>query len=480
MDMSPEEMGLAHEATLLSQKPILFNANPQSLTEEADSIAKTAIDIWDKIVSSTKADESSFHTVLLPVIEDENHRLSRSRILCFYASTSPDVEIREASRKAQQILDDLENTLYARQDMFDRFDALLAGAPALDAETAHYLRRCHAKFLRQGAHLRGGAKEELQRLQERMSNLERICRKNLVEDKAGLWLSPAELDGVSKDLIATLRRGKDENEGKLWVTTKIPHAQAVLTDAVSESTRRRIFTLRSNRMLENVSPFRELVLCRDKLARLLGYANYASLMASGKMVETTEVVSSFLENLRRQLVPKGADEVEGLSFVKRDFCEANGLPFDGNLYYWDRPFFTRLADEKQHVIDHGLVSQYFEIGHVLRCLLSIYEHLFDVKFEELDGLHREALWGNEAGSMVWHEDVKLFALRDLRDGNACLGYIYFDLYPRDGKFTHAGSYLLAPVSLSARLTRWQTQADMLNRDIADRMAPAPYLQQLWS
>lgn len=64
-------------------------------------------------------------------------------------------------------------------------------------------------------------------------------------------------------------------------------------------------------------------------------------------------------------------------------------------------------------------------------MLEIYETVLSVKFSEIQHDHS-----------IWHPDVGLFHVTDMRSGHdhASLGYFYLDLFPRDGKYTHAACF----------------------------------------
>ena len=91
------------------------------------------------------------------------------------------------------------------------------------------------------------------------------------------------------------------------------------------------------------------------------------------------------------------------------------------------------------------MSEYFELNTTLQRLLHIYEHIFGVKLVPVESVTGTLL----DRKLIWHEDVRMFSAWDTDQPEPdFLGYAYLDLFPREGKFTHAGHYALQRVSSS--------------------------------
>lgn len=76
--------------------------------------------------------------------------------------------------------------------------------------------------------------------------------------------------------------------------------------------------------------------------------------------------------------------------------------------------------------------------------MEIYSSLFGLRFVEIakDGF---SLFGNDHVT-TWHDDVSLYRVWNYdTHGGGFLGYLYFDLFPRQNKYNHAGHYGLIPV-----------------------------------
>jgi metallopeptidase MepB len=449
--------------------PPLFNETPESLIKHAEEIVKETRRVWDAVVSTITPQTATLENVIFPTIRDENDRLPKSRLLRFYNSTSPTLELREASRKADQLLSDLTMDLYARNDMYQLVVAVLKRNQETDSETQNYLYNHHRRFLASGVHLPFEEHEVFQEGWKRINDITRECKKNLGEDVSGLWLGPHELEGVSPDFIQQLEKGDGQNTGKLWVSTKRPHFEKVIKQAVHEATRKRVFITNANRMLQNEALLRELIPLRHRMALLLGYKDHATFKIAHKMVKTPEVVNSFLDDLKTNLVPAGKREVDGLIETKLKYNQKHNLPHDPSLYYWDRDFYTRIRDEESKSIDLTSVLEYFELDNSLARLMEIYEYIFSIKFLRITEEIGEKICGDNYQYISWHDDVKPFMLWDTRGDHKFLGYLYYDLHPREGKFTHAGHYMLELVSQSGVKLHIISFSHDITRDIQKRM-----------
>ena len=94
------------------------------------------------------------------------------------------------------------------------------------------------------------------------------------------------------------------------------------------------------------------------------------------------------------------------------------------------------------------IAEYYPLERVLSGVFDIYSHIFGIRFNQISTDQDDELTNADWNAMVWQEDVKLYAIwNDEDEGGEFLGYLYFDLHPRDGKYNHAGHYLPSPVSI---------------------------------
>lgn len=405
-------------------------------------------DVQDSIVKEFTRDTANFKNTLLPVALDDNKMAIESHIIGFYQAVSTDQALRDASTEAEKMLDDFGIESSMREDVFNLVDAVMQKKESLDPESQRLLEKDHKSYIRNGLGVPAGPKRDrFKEIKKRLSEISIIFQKNLNEEQGGIWFTPEELEGVPEDLVASLKKGEGENAGKVWLTFKYPDLFPTLKYANNAQTRQRLFVDNENKCNQNVPLFREAILLRDEAARILGYKNHAEFRIEDKMAKTPKTVDDFLGDLRERLAPGGKKEIEKLLELKKQDLKDRGLDNkDSHYFLWDHRYYDRLMLEKDFSLDQQKIAEYFPLSTTIEGMLKIFEELFGLVFIEIVGKDRDALAdGGKGSDIVWHEDVQVFSVWDDEgEGSGFVGYLYLDLFPRDGKYGHAANFNLQP------------------------------------
>ncbi|KAH8896016.1 zincin [Thozetella sp. PMI_491] len=427
------------------QGPLLFNMTPSSISEETQKLISDREHLWNEIIGKITPDTATVENTLLPIVHFENHLLIRRRAIRFYLSTSPLKELRDASKEADRAFLKSDIDLWFRDDLFKLLDAIKTqqGGSISPPELDHYLTKFHWDFVVNGCALEGSSREEYRKEKQRVFDMERQFRANMDEGKAGIWLSLEELEGMPAEFVDKQKRGEGEHEGLLWVSLRVSVTDKVLKYAKREATRRKVLTADHNKLPQNVALHHDLVVTRDKLARMIGFSSHMAMKTADRMIQNPETVAKLMDQLRPNLVARGKEEIDRLLKLKEAEPATVGDVDKHSLFYWDTSYYDRIADERENSVDIKSATEYFEVWTTLKHLMAIYEHIFDIKFEEMTEERARSLLDGDVENLIWQEDVRAFLLWDMKS-ESFLGYMYFDLFPRSDKYSHAGHYGLQP------------------------------------
>lgn len=183
------------------------------------------------------------------------------------------------------------------------------------------------------------------------------------------------------------------------------------------------------------------------------------------MVKTGDNADKFLDDVAGKLRSLGLRNKENLLALKKAEHELTGQPFDGELYYWDTSYYKLQFVKKTLDLDSELIKEHFPVSVVVPSILSIYQKLLSVRFEEItDG-------------STWHPDVQKFAVweKDPANDSGFLGYCYLDIYPRGvfiSLYFKTSSSLIGP-------QRGSIRTQLCGHSFPDMTCPMANANTLW-
>lgn len=413
-----------------------WNFTPSEILDITNKTIKSSNDLYDCLAQLQKP---NIENLVKPFIDHENKVSPLINQLTFLQHVSADKDVRDASTEATQLLQDFEIELSLRYDLFLQFDKVWTEYKndkefkKNHFELYKFIEKVHKDYLRAGLNLPLEQRNQVKDIQKKISANSLQFSKNLGEQKESVAFTKDELDGVSETIMQQFEKISDNGVEKYKVTFKYPDILPVLKTANNPETRKRAFASDQNKVEENTTLFLETLKLRNQLAELLGYSTYADYNLDIKMAKKTETVMSFLTDLKGKLNVLGSKEIEVLKSLKEKNCAKLNIPFDGHYYIWDHRYYDNKYLKENYNVDDEEISEYFPLESTIAGMLNIYETVLKLKFvEEIDPSKKK----------VWHEDVKQLAVWKMDDETnpVFVGWIYFDLHPRDGKYGHAANF----------------------------------------
>ena len=186
----------------------------------------------------------------------------------------------------------------------------------------------------------------------------------------------------------------------------------------------------------NLEILDEVVALRHELAALYELPSFAHFVLRRRMAGTPEAVENSSATSRppcEQVEQRDLEELRALKAAADGHARAggDGVPLGRALSQRAAP---RAALQRRS----GIAAAYFPPTPTLDWLLDVSGALYGLRFE--------------AGTVpVWHDEVLYYDVHDARRARSSAA-IYFDLYPREGKFPHAAAWPVRGVSRRAGRT----------------------------
>jgi thimet oligopeptidase len=405
---------------------VMFPKNQDEIEKQAEcAIEATQKDLAD-ILRLDNAKRSFANTPGALDLAGRKFGIAQS-VLNVVEMVHPDKDMRDAAHKAVLKMNTFAVDAFMNRDLYRAFKGYVEGnakEEKLSSVQKYHLDEEMRDFKRQGFDL---PDDQFAKVKELKKELSQLCQKfdrEIAADNSTVVVDRDGLLGVSGDILSSLKKTDD---GKFILGCDYPTVYEVLENCSIPQTRRSMYlTFLKRAYKKNIDRLHSIIAKRDKLAQILKFPSYAHLDTDGHMVKTPERAEQFLREMHNKSRDKEQKEYE--QFVA-DLPDGAQLTDDGKFQPWDRSYVKTQFKKKYFDLDERLLAEYFPVKKTLEGVFSIYQQFLGVTFERV------------AVSGAWHKDVSCIIVRDKHD-NQLLGYIFLDLYPREGKYNHA---CLAPI-----------------------------------
>ena len=307
--------------------------------------------------------------------------------------------------------------LFARLDeVYRQRDGL-----GLDAESLRVLERYHLDFVRAGAQLKGGNRDRLAAIAQRLAVLGTQFSQNVLGDEEDwtLPLTEAQMAGVpasARDAAAAKAQAL-KLDAPFAVTLSRSSVEPLLQYADDRGLREQLYrawTARggNDNGRNNIAVIEEMLALRAERATLLGYENFAAFKLADSMAGTPAKARALLEEVWAPARLRALEERDDLqALITR---EGNNFP----LAPWDWRYYAEKLRQEKYDFDEAQLKPYFQLSNLIAAAFFTAEKLFGLSFQERSDMP------------VYHPDVRVWEV--IKDG-AVIGLFYGDYFARPGK-----------------------------------------------
>lgn len=410
-----------------------FDYTPQEISALEERAAKE-LDINLNFLAAIPADRRDFTNTVRALEDAYTSYWFVPKNLSLLSYFHQDSAVREAAANLEAKGVDKKLSVFARKDVYKALKEYADTNPQLNHEDMRLLSKWLERFERAGMALSEKDAEAYAKLNtERLNKITRY-NVNLNNYKDELVVGREELDGLGETYINRLERTKD---GKYIVTLKYPDYNPFMSSAKSEKARKALqekFARRGGK--ENVKLLEDTVELRRKQAALLGFKRYPDYVLPVRMAKNYETLEAFLKNLQKEVTPLAQDEMKAYLKLKE---ETTGQQAD-EMTAWNLPYWSNQYKKKYYQVDDDKIKEYFPADKVISGMFEVFGNLFGITFTQAD-------------LPVWHPEVVVYQIKDKKTGELISNF-YLDLFPRDGKYTHAATWSFVD---RFELPDWQMQ-----------------------
>ena len=329
----------------------------------------------------------------------------------------PDSAVRVTAEKATQEVSAYSSQLSLNRRVYDAVAAL--DTTGLDPETRHYLKTTLRDFRLAGVDKDDSTRKQIQALREQLVKVGQSFDRNIREDHPTVVLTGvADLEGLPQDFIDSHKPGAD---GTITLSIEYPDYFPIMTYAKREAVRKKMYMAYQNRAYpQNMAVLDTILDLRYRLARLIGFENFADYDCADKMVGSSKNASDFIH----KVVDAASERLKGdyqtlLDRKRKDVPGATGID------WWDRFYWTSLVKKEQYDFDAQVFRPYFPYARVKQGVLDVTSRLFGVTYRQVKN------------APVWDPSVECWEM--FEDGKL-VGRFYLDMHPRKNKYNHAAQF----------------------------------------
>lgn len=363
------------------------------------------------------------------------------------------IEAEYAPRFAQHSDEiNMNEKLFARvKSVYDRRKELNLGQEESKLTEVYY-----KNFVRGGTNLEPEKKEELKKINDKISKLttefgQRLLAENnafkvVISDKKDLAGLPESVINAAAELAKS-----NNQEGKWMFNTSKPSWIPFMQYAENRALREKMYKGYINRGNNNdkndtKAIIEEIAVLRVKKANLLGYKTWADYIISDNMAKTSKAAMDLVNRVAKTTIPYAKAEAAELQKLAENFIGNNvendiltiskanhtdakrvagQIKNSFKIEPWDWWFYTEKLRKEKYDLDEEMIRPYFALENVLKGVFDLSGKLYGLKFEKLDNMP------------VYNKDVTVYEVKN-SDGSH-LSVIYFDFFPRPTK--RAGAWM---------------------------------------
>ena len=357
------------------------------------------------------------------------------RVFSNLASSNTNPKLQELQRDLSPMLSAHYDKIVLNEDLFNRVEEIWNNRETIDLnkEQQKLLKDTIKQFVRSGALLDDSQKEQITKINSKISELSTEFGQNLLAETNGfeLILNKSDLDGLSEGVVSAAYElasqnmdNADSEEAKEKYKDKYvftPHRTSMYP-FLTESTRRDLreklynsYVMRgdNNNETDNKKIAVQIAKLRAERANIMGYKSHAHFVLDENMLKTPEEVYDLLIQLWKPALKRAKIEVADMQAV----ADSEGKDF--KIAAWDWWHYSEKVRKEKYDLDESAIRPYLSLDNVVQGVFNTTNKLWGLNFREIFDID------------TYHPDARIWEVTD-KDGSH-LAIFIGDYFTRSNK-----------------------------------------------
>lgn len=302
----------------------------------------------------------------------------------------------------------------------------------LSVEQIKYVENTMKSYRMIGLDLPEESRELIKELNKKISSNGAEYSKHLSDENSSIHFGLNDLQGMDEDWLS--KRYNAETQDYV-VKLQYPDFIPIMEYCTVRETRRVMSEHMGSRCVDvNLDILMNTVRLRKQKAEIFGFESHADYRLQNMMAKDSKTVMGFMDELKMLIQPLLKEDLDCLKSMRVDTGTGTDIGTSTESFEsYDKPYYSRLYVEKESGINMSDLKKMFSIESVKNGIFEIYQHLLGLRFVDVTEDYSQALYA---------ENVRLYAVYNSGDDSDSIGYFYLDLFPRDGKYSHAAMFTI--------------------------------------
>jgi Zn-dependent oligopeptidase len=276
------------------------------------------------------------------------------------------------------------------------------------------IRNIFKSFEYNGIKLNKNNKKKFIKYDKELILLENNFSINIINDIQNISYTKDELKNIDDNILL-----KHKVKNNYIFNTTYPDEKIIMKYCSVSESRKKMHNTFNSVAKNNLNILKNIINLRYNVSNIFGYKDSVSHILSDNRLATLNKINNLLIKLIPTLKIKAIDEYNEL-------LKISGKKY---LYEYDISYYSNIYKKQNLDLDDSIIKQYFPSNYTIDKIINIYAELFNINIKLIKG----------DKTQYWYENVDLYVVHDKKTKEV-LGYFYLDLYPRNGKYTHAATF----------------------------------------